>query len=336
MNFRRFSGFPATLLVIITTLFLPIAAHADRTILNVSYDPTRELYAAYNAWFSAKWLTTHHEKVIVNQSNGASGKQAQAVIDGNGADVVTLALGYDIDHIVQGGLVKPGWNTKFPNNATPYTSTIVFLVRKGNPKHIHDWADLIKPGVQIITPNPKSSGGARWSFLAAYGYALQANHGDQNKAKAYVKALYANVPILPTGARGATDAFIQQQQGDVLLGWENDALLTVHKLAVGQYEIVHPSVSVLAEPPVAVVDSNVDAHKTRDIATAYLTWLYSPQAQKIAADNYYRPRLAAAAKGHETDFPHIKLFDIKTFGGWDSAQKTFFANGGVFDQIYSK
>jgi sulfate transport system substrate-binding protein len=326
----------ATILVGVVALGIPLLAQADQTILNVSYDPTRELYAAYNKAFEAQWAKTRHQQVTVNQSNGASGKQAQAVVDGNDADVVTLALAYDIDHIAKAGLIKPGWQNKFPDNSTPYTSTIVFLVRKGNPKHIHDWSDLIRPGVQVITSNPKSSGGARWSFLAAYGYALRANHNDAAKAQAYVKALYANVPILPTGARGATDAFIQQQQGDVLLGWENDALLTVHKLAVGQYEIVRPSISVLAEPPVAVVDTNVDAHGTRAVATAYLNWLYSPTGQKIAADNYYRPRLASALKGHEADFPKIKLFNIESFGGWQNAQKTFFADGGVFDQIYSK
>jgi sulfate/thiosulfate transport system substrate-binding protein len=311
-------------------------ASADQTILNVSYDPTRELYAAYNRAFEQHWEQVTHQEVSVNQSNCASGKQAQAVVDGNDADVVTLALGYDIDHISQAGLIKPGWQSRFPDNSTPYTSTIVFLVRKGNPKHIRDWSDLVRPGVQIITSNPKSSGGARWSFLAAYGYALRANHGNQAAAQAFVKRLYANVPILPTGARGATEAFVQQQQGDVLLGWENDALLTVHKLAVGQFEIVRPSVSILAEPPVAVVDSNVDAHHTRAVATAYLNWLYSPQGQQIAADNYYRPRLQSALANHAADFPKLTLFDIKTFGGWDNAQRTFFSNGGVFDQIYSK
>jgi len=335
MNLRRHAGAITSFMIVASALLIPFAAKADQTLLNVSYDPTRELYKAYDAAFAAYWAKTGHGVVTVNSSFGASGKQAQAVVDGSGADVVTLALGYDIDHIQQAGLIQPGWQTKFPDNSTPYTSTIVFLVRAGNPKGIHDWPDLIKPGVQIVTPNPKSSGGARWSFLAAYGFALKKYHSAA-AAQNFVKALYGNVTVLPTGSRGATDAFIGQQQGDVLLGWENDALLTVHKLDPGQYQIVYPSVSILAEPPVAVVDSNVDAHGTRAVATAYLQWLYSPEAQKIEADNFYRPRLASALKADSAYFPKIKLFDISLFGGWENAQKTFFADGGVFDQIYSK
>jgi sulfate/thiosulfate-binding protein len=325
-----------SLFVAVLTLLAPTVCRSSQTILNVSYDPTRELYVTFNRAFEAEWLKTGHPAVNINQSNGASGKQAQAVVDGNGADVVTLALAYDIDHIAQAGLIKPGWQSQFKFNSTPYTSTIVFLVRKGNPKHIKDWSDLIRPGVQVITPNPKSSGGARWSFLAAYGYALRANHGDESKAQAFVKALYKNVPILTTGARGATEAFVRQQQGDVLLNWENDALLTVHKLAVGQYEIIRPSISILTEPPVAIVDANVDAHHTRAVATAYLNWLYSPAGQEIAADNYYRPRIASIAKAHAADFQPIKLFGIASFGGWEKAQAKFFSNGGVFDHIYSR
>ena len=335
MNLRPARRLSA-LLLIVAALGAPLAVRADQTISNVSYDPTREFYAAYDKAFAAYWQSKNHENVTVNLSNGGSGKQALSVVNGNPADVVTLGLAYDIDAIQDAGLINPGWEKRLPDNATPYTSTIVFLVRKGNPKHIHDWADLIKPGVQIITPNPKSSGGARWAFLAAYGYALKASHGNQNAAKAFVKALYANVPILPSGARGATDAFVQQQQGDVLLSWENEALLTVNELAPGQYDIVRPSISILAEPPVAVVDKNVDAHGTRAVAEAYLKWLYSPQGQKIAADNYYRPRLASAAAGHGAWFPKIKLFDITLFGDWRDVQKTYFGDGGVFDQIYAK
>jgi sulfate/thiosulfate-binding protein len=336
MKFQRHAGFLTTLFVVLSAFTYATILRADQTISNVSYDPTREFYAAYDKAFAAHWQSLHHENVTVDLSNGGSGKQAQSVINGNPADVVTLGLAYDIDAIEDAGLISPGWENKFPDHSTPYTSTIVFLVRKGNLKNIKDWPDLVKPGVQIITSNPKSSGGARWAFLAAYGYELKASHGNQYKAKAFVKALYANVPILPSGARGATDAFVQQEQGDVLLSWENEALLTVNKLAPGQYEIVRPSISVLAEPPVAVVDKNVDAHGTRAVAEAYLKWLYSPEGQRIAADNYYRPRLASAAAAHKGWFPTLKLFDITFFGDWRGVQKEFFSDGGVFDQIYAK
>ena len=312
------------------------SARADRSILNVSYDPTRELYQAYNQGFAKYWTATHHEKVTVQQSHGGSGKQARAVIDGLGADVVTLGLGYDVEAVQKAGLIAPGWEAKLPYNATPFTSTIVLLVRKGNPKHIKDWNDLVRPGVQVITPNPKTSGGARWNFLAAYGYALKRPGGNAATATDFVKRLYANVPVLDSGARGATNTFVQRRIGDVLIAWENEGLQTVHKTGKGQFDLVYPSISVLAEPPVAVVDKNVDAHHTRDIATAYLQGLYSAQGQEIGAANFYRPHLKSIAKKYASLFPKIRLVDITFFGGWDKAQKQFFADGGVFDQIVKR
>ena len=311
-------------------------AHADRSILNVSYDPTRELYQAYNKGFAKYWTATHHEKVTVQQSHGGSGKQARSVIDGLGADVVTLALGYDVEAVEKAGFIAPGWEAKLPYHATPFTSTIVLLVRKGNPKHIKDWSDLVKPGIQVITPNPKTSGGARWNFLAAYGYALKQPGGNAASATDFAKRLYANVPVLDSGARGSTNTFVQRQIGDVLIAWENEALQSVNKTGKGKFDVVYPSISVLAEPPVAVVDKNVDAHKTRDIATAYLQGLYSAEGQEIGAANYYRPHLASVAKKYASLFPKIRTVDIKFFGGWDKAQKQFFADGGVFDQIVKK
>ena len=306
------------------------------SLLNVSYDPTRELYEDYNKVFAGYWKTQTGDDVTVSQSHGGSGKQARAVIDGLQADVVTLALAPDIDAIVdKAHLIDPKWQNRYADNSSPYTSTIVFLVRKGNPKGIKDWADLIKPGVEVVTPNPKTSGGARWNFLGAYGYALHAAGGDKAKAQDFVKALYGNVKILDTGARGSTITFVQRGQGDVLIAWENEALLTVNKLNPGEFEIVYPSQTILAEPPVSVVDVYADKHGTRDVATAYLKYLYSPAGQDVIARNYYRPRDKAVLDKYATQFPAIKLFTVaELFGGWGSVQKEFFGDGGVFDQIY--
>ena len=312
------------------------ARAADATILNVSYDPTRELYEDYNAAFAAYWKKKTGQNVTVQQSNGGSGKQARAVIDGLQADVVTLALAYDIDAISQkAGLLPANWQSRLPENSTPYTSTIVFLVRSGNPKHIKDWDDLIRPGVSVITPNPKTSGGARWNFLAAWAYALSRPGGSDASAREFVTKLYKNVPVLDSGARGATTTFVERGLGDVEIAWESDAFLAVDQLGKGKYEIVAPSQSILAEPPVALVDKIVDSKGTRAVAMAYLQYLYSPQGQEIIAKHYYRPRLASVAKKYEGVFPKIKLVTIdKVFGGWQKAQKTFFDDGAVFDQIY--
>lgn len=325
----------ATLLV---TSFGPFEAAraADATILNVSYDPTRELYEDYNAAFAAYWKKKTGQNVTVQQSNGGSGKQARAVIDGLQADVVTLALAYDIDAISQkAGLLPANWQSRLPENSTPYTSTIVFLVRQGNPKHIKDWNDLIRPGVSVITPNPKTSGGARWNFLAAWAYARSRPGGSDASARDFVAKLYKNVPVLDSGARGATTTFVERGLGDVEIAWESDAFLAVNQLGKGKYEIVAPSQSILAEPPVALVDKVVDSKGTRPVAEAYLQYLYSPQGQEIIAKHYYRPRLASVAKKYAGVFPNIKLVTIdKVFGGWQKAQKTFFDDGAVFDQIY--
>ena len=313
------------------------AASGSATLLNVSYDPTREFYQDYNAAFATYWQGKSGQAITINQSHGGSGKQAQAVQNGLGADVVTLGIASDIDALAKSGLVHADWQKRLPNNSSPYTSTVVFLVRKGNPKGIKDWSDLIKPGIAVITPSPKSSSGGRWSYLAAYGYALQQPGGSADTAKAYVTQLYKNVPILDAGARGSTVTFTQHHVGDVLLAWENEANLVTTKIGKGQYDIVYPSVSVLAEPPVAVVDKNVDAHGTRSVAEAYLNYLYSPGGQELAAKHFYRPRLDAVAKKYATQFPAIKLFTVdKTFGGVAAAQKTHFADGGLFDQISAK
>ncbi|MGD0968307.1 MAG: sulfate ABC transporter substrate-binding protein [Candidatus Aquilonibacter sp.] len=307
---------------------------APVTILNVSYDPTRELYDAYNPAFAAYWKKKTGQTVTIQTSNGGSGKQARAVIDGLQADVVTLGLAYDIDAISQkAGLLPADWQKRLPDNSTPYTSTIVFLVRKGNPKHIHDWGDLIKPGVSVITPNPKTSGGARWNFLAAWAYALKQPGGNAGTARAFVTALYKNVPVLDSGARGSTTTFVERGLGDVEIAWENDAFLAVNKLGKGKVEIVVPKQSILAEPPVAVVDKIVDARGTRTVAQAYLEYLYSPAGQEIIGKNYWRPRLPQIAKQF-TFFPKLKLVTIDLFGGWQKAQAEYFADGGVFDQIY--
>jgi sulfate/thiosulfate transport system substrate-binding protein len=316
-------------------LLLPLPARADVTLLNASYDPTRELYQEMNAAFAASWKRKSGQGVTVNQSHGGSGKQARAVIDGLEADVVTLALAYDIDAIAQAGLLPRNWQTRLPNNSTPYTSTIVFLVRKGNPKGIKDWGDLVRPGVAVVSPNPKTSGGARWNYLAAWGYALRTNGGDETKARDFVTHLYRNVPILDTGARGATVSFVERGIGDVLIAWESEAVLAARELGKGKFEIVLPSVSILAEPPVALIDRVAAKHHTKDVAQAYLDYLYSPEGQEIAARHYYRPRLQAAATKYAGQFPKLTLFTIdEVFGGWAKAQKTHFADGGVFDQIY--
>ncbi len=304
-------------------------------LLNVSYDPTREFYKEFNDAFAKHWKDQTGEAVEIKASHGGSGKQARSVIDGLDADVVTLALAYDIDALVENGnLLSKEWQTKLPYNSSPYTSTIVFLVRKGNPKGIKDWDDLIKPGIQVITPNPKTSGGARWNYLAAWGYAEGKAGGSQDAAKDFVSKLYKNVPVLDTGARGATTTFVQRGIGDVLLAWENEAFLAINELGPDKLEIVVPSVSILAEPPVAVVDKNVDRKGTRKVAEAYLTYLYTPEGQELAAKHYYRPRLPQLAQKYADRFPKLTLFDITKFGGWQQAQKTHFADGGVFDEIY--
>ena len=308
-----------------------------QTILNVSYDPTREFYEDYDLAFAKYWKQKTDNDLTINLSNGGSGKQARAVIDGLEADVVTLGLAYDIDAISQkAGLLPANWQSRLPDNSTPYTSTIVFLVRKGNPKAIRDWPDVVKSGISVITPNPKTSGGARWAYLAAWGYALQAPGGNEAKAKDFVTRLYHNVPVLDSGARGSTTTFVERGIGDVLLAWENEAYLAINKFGRDKFEIVYPSTSILAEPPVALVDKVADRHGTRAVAQAYLEYLYSEQGQEIVARHYFRPRLATAAKSGP-DFPQIKLFTVDgVFGGWQKAQKMHFDDGGLFDQIYRR
>jgi sulfate/thiosulfate-binding protein len=314
----------------------PLTARAETTLLNVSYDPTRELYQDFNAAFAKDWEAKTKEKVSIRQSHGGSGKQARAVIDGLEADVVTLALAYDIDAIYEKAkLIPKDWQSRLPHNSAPYTSTIVFLVRKGNPKKITDWDDLVKPGVAVITPNPKTSGGARWNYLAAWGYALKQYGNDETKARDFVAHLYKNVPVLDSGARGSTTTFVERGIGDVLISWENEAFLATKELGAGKVEIVVPSLSILAEPPVTVVDKVANKHKTRAVAQAYLEYLYSEEGQDIAARNFYRPRLDAVAARYADKFPKINLFTIdQVFGGWQKAQKTHFEDGGVFDKIY--
>jgi sulfate/thiosulfate-binding protein len=306
------------------------------TLLNVSYDPTRELYQDYNAFFAKKWQAEHHQKVTINQSHGGSGKQARAVIDGLEADVVTLALAYDVTQLHdKAKLIPENWQSRLEASSAPYTSTIVFVVRQGNPKNIKDWNDLVRPGVQVITPNPKTSGGARWNYLAAWGYALKQPGGDDAKAQAFVEKLYKNVPVLDSGARGATTTFVERGIGDVLVTWENEGLLSVNELGKGKFQIVAPSVSILTEPPVAVVDKVVDKHHTRAVAEAYLKELYSPEGQEIAAKHYYRPRNADVAAKYKDRFPPIQLFTVdELFGGWAKAQPAHFNDGGLFDKIY--
>jgi len=306
----------------------------DIQILNVSYDPTREFYEQYNKAFSKYWQAKTGDTVTVRQSHGGSGKQATSVINGIEADVVTLALAYDVDAIAERGRIDKNWITRLPDNSAPYTSTIVFLVRKGNPKQIHDWNDLIKPGVSVITPNPKTSGGARWNYLAAWGYALHHNNNDKAKAQDFVKALYKNVEVLDSGARGATNTFVERGIGDVLIAWENEALLATKEVGKDKFEIVTPSESILAEPTVSVVDKVVDKRDTRTVADAYLKYLYSPEGQTIAAENYYRPRDPQVEKKFASEYPKLKLFTIDQVAGtWAQAQKDHFATDGIFDQI---
>ena len=309
------------------------AGAAPVKLLNVSYDPTRELYQDINREFARLWKAKTGNDVTIGQSHGGSGKQARSVIDGLQADVVTLALAYDIDVIAEKARLLPlDWQKRLPNNSTPFTSTIVFLVRKGNPKHLKDWEDLIKPGIAVITPNPKSSGGARWSYLAAWGAVLKRTNNDDKKAQEYITKLYKNVPVLDSGARGATTTFVQRGIGDVLLSWENEAFLALDELGRDKFEVVTPSVSILAEPPVAVVDKNVNKHGTADAAKAYLDFLYTDQGQQIGAKHYFRPRVDKYAG----KFPKVNTFTVdELFGGWKKAQKRHFDDGGVFDQIYT-
>ncbi|MDB5754185.1 MAG: sulfate transporter subunit [Massilia sp.] len=318
-----------------SALLAQTSAAADITLLNVSYDPTRELYQDFNAAFAKQWKAKTGDTVTIKQSHGGSGKQARAVIDGLDADIVTLALAYDIDAIGERGLLSPAWQKRLQHNSSPYTSTIVFLVRKGNPKGIKDWGDLVKPGISVITPNPKTSGGARWNYLAAWGYALKLPGGNEASAKDYVNRLYKNVPVLDSGARGATTTFVERGIGDVLIAWENEALLAIKELGPDKVEIVAPSVSILAEPPVSVVDKVADKRGTRKVAEAYLQYLYSDEGQEIAAKNYYRPVVEKFAKKYASQFPKVKLFTLADVSGdWARAQKTHFADGGTFDQIY--
>jgi sulfate/thiosulfate-binding protein len=328
----------ATLMGAVLLGAVVIAAPAVK-LLNVSYDPTRELYDEYNKSFSAHWKAKTGENVIINQSHGGSGKQARAVIDGLEADVVTLALAYDIDALAaQSKLIPADWQKRLPDNSAPYTSTIVFLVRKGNPKNIHDWSDLIRPGIAVITPSPKTSGGARWNYLAAWGWAMRQPGGNDATAEVFVKKLYHNVPVLDSGARGSTVTFVERGLGDVLLAWENEAFLAKQELGPNKFEIIAPSISILAEPPVALVDQNVDEHRTRKVAEEYLAYLYSPVGQEIAAKHFYRPRDPAVAQRYADQFQKIPvLLSIDAdFGGWKRAQATHFADHGTFDKIYGQ
>jgi len=321
----------------LTAAFTLGTAFAQTTLLNVSYDPTRELYKDFNAAFNKHWQGKTGQSVSIRQSHGGSGKQAMGVRDGLEADVVTLALAYDIDALVERNLIPADWQKRFPHNSSPYTSSVVFLVRKGNPKSIRDWGDLARPGIAVITPNPKTSGGARWNYLAAWAWALKQPGGNEQKAKELVTAIYKNVPVLDSGARGSTTTFVERALGDVLIAWENEAQLAVNEVGKGKFEIVAPSLSILAEPPVAVVDKVVEKRGTRLTAQAYLDYLYSEEGQHIAARHYYRPRDARVAAKYAAQFPKIKLVTIDdTFGGWQKAQKLHFADGGTFDQIYLK
>ncbi len=332
MDLRR----PLTVALLAIAALFGSTAAADVTLLNVSYDPTRELYQSFNEAFGKYWKAKTGETVSVKQSHGASGKQARAVIDGLEADVVTLALAYDVDALYERAkLIPKDWQKRLPHNSAPYTSTIVFLVRKDNPKGIKDWDDLVKPGIAVITPNPKTSGGARWNYLAAWGYALKKFGNDEAKAKDFVARIYKNVPVLDSGARGSTTTFVERGIGDVLIAWENEAFLGVKELGPEKVEIVVPSVSILAEPSVTIVDKVVDRHGTRKVAQAYLEYLYSPEGQDIAGRNFYRPRLEAAAAKFAKQFPKLSLFTVDdVFGGWQKAQATHFVDNAIFDQIY--
>ena len=324
-----------TFLALAGVLIAGTAHAADYTLLNVSYDPTRELYVDFNKSFATAYQKETGKTVEIKQSHGGSGSQARSVIDGLQADVVTLALAYDIDAVANKGLLKKDWQKSLPQNSSPYTSTIVFLVRKGNPKAIKDWDDIIKPGVSVITPNPKTSGGARWNYLAAWGYALK-KYGSEDKAREFVAKVYKNVPVLDTGARGSTVTFVERGVGDVLLAWENEAYLAVKEFGADKFEIVAPSISILAEPPVAIVDSVVDKKGTRAVAEAYLKYWYKPESQEIAARNFYRPRDPDIAKKYAANFAKVDLFTIDdVFGGWTKAQKEHFSDGGLFDKVYT-
>lgn len=325
--------------IVSLSLYVPPAdaSAAHRTLLNVSYDPTRELYDEYNAAFAAYWKGRTGESLTIRQSHGGSGKQARSVIDGLEADVVTLALAYDVTAIAGAGLLPMAWQSRLPQNSSPYTSTIVFLVRRGNPKRIRDWDDLGRPGISVITPNPKTSGGARWNYLAAWGYSLRRSGGDESAARKLVQQIYRNTPLLDTGARGSTITFVERGVGDVLIAWENEALLVTRKLRPREFEIVVPSISILAEPPVAVVDRVVERRGTRELAEAYLAYLYTPAAQELAARHFYRPRRESVAARFAEQFPDVELFTVdEVFGGWAEAHRTHFAAGGVFDQIFER
>lgn len=320
-------------ILLVAALAAPAEAAKPVSILNVSYDPTRELYQELNASFARKWKAETGQEVRIEQSHGGAGKQARAVIDGLEADVVTLALAYDIDAIARTGLLPATWQSRLPYNSTPYTSTIVFLVRKGNPKGIRDWDDLARPGVAVITPNPKTSGGARWNYLAAWGFALR-KHGSEERARELLSGIFRNVPVLDTGARGSTVTFVERGIGDVLLAWENEALLALREFGAGKFEIVAPSLSILAEPPVAVVDRVVDRRGTRKVAEAYLRHLYTKEGQEIAAKHFYRPRDPEVLAAHAATYPRVEMFTIdEMFGGWAKAQKTHFADGGEYDRL---
>ncbi|HRQ06490.1 MAG TPA: sulfate ABC transporter substrate-binding protein [Nitrosomonas halophila] len=322
--------------MVASSLLVSHHALADRSILNVSYDPTRELYQAFNQAFIQDWQNKTGEKISVKQSHGGAGKQARAVIDGVPADVITLALAYDIDEISErSGLIPKDWQSRLPHNSSPYTSTIVLLVRKGNPKEIKDWDDLVKPGVAVITPNPKTSGGARWNYLAAWAFALRKYNGNETKVREFLARLYQNVPVLDSGARGSTTTFVERGIGDVFISWENEAFLAIKEYGPDKFEIILPSISILAEPPVTLVDKNVDKHGTRDVAQAYLEYLYTQQGQEIAADHFYRPSDPEIAARYAHQFPKLNLVTVgEAFGGWQNAQKIHFSDGGLFDKIY--
>jgi sulfate transport system substrate-binding protein len=337
MSLKKWLGAAAAAVLVTASVVPQASAAGSVTLLNVSYDPTRELYEAYNAAFTKYWKAKTGQDVRINQSHGGSGKQARSVVDGLPADVVTLALAADVDGIASAGKLLPvNWEARLPNNSAPYTSTIVFLVRKGNPKGIKDWGDLIKPGISVITPNPKTSGGARWNYLAAWAWAKHQPGGDDAKAKEFVKALFQHVPVLDAGARGSTTTFVQRGIGDVLLAWENEALLAIKELGPDKVEIVIPSLSILAEPSVAVVDKVVLRRGTREIATEYLNHLYSKEGQEIIAQNYYRPRDPEVAAKYAAQYPKLNLVTIQEFGGWAKAQAEHFRDKAVFDQITAK